>query len=117
MVTTYRNLKLTIVDKHPVFIGCVLLHQKKDWKTYSKFDYTPVTEQVSLYGLLAFGTGGEKALIDSFKKNFQFATSLRCFIHARKNLETDLSMRNISAAKKDCLHVKSIGNRSESYLD
>ena len=37
-------------------------------------------------------------MIDGFKKKFQSATSIRCFIRARKNLKTDLGMMNISVA-------------------
>ena len=43
-VTTYRNLKL--IDKEtgkaPVFIGPLLMHQHKDWKTYSHFAHTVI---------------------------------------------------------------------------
>ena len=38
-VTTYRNLKLENKARNqlPVFIGPLLMHRHKDWKTYSRF--------------------------------------------------------------------------------
>ena len=38
-VTTYRNLKLenAKTGKPPVFVGPLLMHQRKDWQAFSKF--------------------------------------------------------------------------------
>ena len=71
-VTTYRNLRLTKRDtgKPPVFIGPLLMHQSKDWKTYSKFAHRLVLENPSLESVLACGTDGEKAIFDRFQKKF-----------------------------------------------
>ena len=62
-VTTYRNLRLENknTNKPPVFIGPLLMHQHKDWKTYSKFAHTLIAEKPQLEGILACGTDGEKA--------------------------------------------------------
>lgn len=94
-VTTYRNLKLQSKNssKSPVFLGPVLLHQKKDWKTYSNFFHSLVTEKQELEGVLACGTDGEKALIDGLKKNFRFAIFLRCFLHFKENIKRELVNR------------------------
>ena len=60
-VTTYRNLRLVneTTGKPPVFIGPLLIHQHKDWKTYSKFAHALTTENPTLEGILACGTDGE----------------------------------------------------------
>ena len=91
-VTTYRNLKIENkqTSKPPVFIGPLLMHQCKDWKTYSKFAHLIKSESPVLKRILACGTDREKALIDGFKRNFHFATFLRCFIHFKDNIKREL---------------------------
>ena len=39
---------------------------------------------------MAFGTDGDKAVVEALSHNFPFTTQLRCFIHFRKNVETKL---------------------------
>lgn len=101
-VTTYRNLKLENKEtgKPPVFIGPLLMHQRKDWKTYSKFAYLLTAECPVLEGILACGTDGEKALIDGFKRHFHFATFLRCFIHFKDNIKRELGDRGFRPGEK-----------------
>ena len=96
-VTTYRNLKLykDVTKKPPVFIGQVLMHQRKDWKTYARFANSLTTECPELEGVLACGTDGEKALIDGLKRNFRFSLFLRCFIHFKDNVKRQLSERGM----------------------
>ena len=72
------------------------MHQRKDWKTYSRFANSITTERPDLEGIIACGTDGEKALIAGFKRNFRFALFLRCFI---KKLE-DTSIEDSSVYKK-----------------
>ena len=105
-VTTYRNLKLehTNTGKPPVFIGPLLMHQRKDWKTYSKFAHSLTTSKPELEGILACGTDGEKALIEGFQRNLRFAVFLRCFLHFKDNIKRELTERGITAeAKKQFL--------------
>ena len=96
-VTTYRNLKLhnKTTNTPPVFIGPLLMHQHKDWKTYARFGNFLTTECSELEGLLACGTDGEKALIDGLKRNFRLALFLRCFSHFKDNLRRELKKRGI----------------------
>ena len=88
-VTTYRYLKLEnpSTGQAPVFLGPLLMHQKKDWKPYSRFANCLVTEKPEISALLACGTDGEKAVADGFKKNVPYAIFLRCFIHYKKIIE------------------------------
>ena len=94
-VTIYRNLKLEnpSTGQEPVFIGPLLMHQKKDWKTYSRFENFLVTEKPEISALLACGTDGEKAIVDGFKRNIPYAIFLRCFIHYNKDTEERLQNR------------------------
>ena len=65
-VTTHRNFKLEnkAANQPPVFIGPLIMHQRKDWKTYSTFSNSLIAEKMELDALLACGTDGEKTLID-----------------------------------------------------
>ena len=101
-VTTYKKLKLIHkkTAKSPVFIGPILMHQSKNWKTYSKFADSLTLERPSLERILACGTDGEKPLIDGFKRNFCWAITLRCSIHMKKNIEKTLDDRKCSPLVK-----------------
>ena len=94
-VTTKRNLKLEnpSTGQAPVFIGPLLMDQKKDRKTYSRFANCLVTEKPEISAFLACGTAGEKAIVDGFKRNVPYAIFLRCFIHYKKNVEEHLENR------------------------
>ena len=89
-MTTYRNSKLEnkATNQPPVFIGLLLMHQHKDWKTYSRFVNSVIAEKMELDALLACGTDGEKALIDGFQQNFWFAKFLHCFINFKGSVKT-----------------------------
>ena len=52
----------------PVFIGPLLLHQKKDWKTYSRFANCLITKMPEIAALIASGIDGEKQLLMVFKE-------------------------------------------------
>ena len=76
-----------------MFLGPLLMHQKKDWKIYSRFANCLVTENPEISALLACGTDEEKAIVDGFKRNVPYAILLRCFIHYKKNMEEHLENR------------------------
>ena len=101
-VTSYRNLRLECkaTGQPPVFLGPMMLHQKKDWRTYSKFAYHLVNTKPELESVLACGTDGETALIDGFSRNFRYAVYLRCFIHVKDNIKRELTLRGIKADDK-----------------
>ena len=40
--------------------------------------------------MLAFGTNGDKAVVEAFAHNFPFALQLRCFVHLCRNVEEKL---------------------------
>lgn len=53
----------------------------------------------------------EKALIDGFKRNFRFATFLRCFIHFKDNIKRELSDRGFNAGEKQQFLEEIFGRR------
>ena len=101
--STYRNLKLVNpkTGKPPVFVGPLLMHQRKDWKTFSKFAHSLTMAKPELEGVLACGTDGEKALIDGFKRHMRFAIFLRCFLHFKDNIKRELTDRGITGDAKE----------------
>ena len=115
-VTTFQNHRLLYkeTDTYPVFIGPLWIHQRKDWRTYSNFAHSLITEQQELEGLIACGTDGEKALIDGFKKNFRFTLFLRCFLHFKENIQRELGKRGISGTTKQAFVDDIFGKQEES---
>lgn len=114
-VMTYRNLKLhhNATKKPPVFIGPVLMHQRKDWQTYSRFANTLITECPALEGIIACGTDGEKALINGLQRNFRFSLFLRCFIHVKDNVKRELDKRGVSSSVKKAILGEIFGTQEE----
>ena len=70
-----------------------MMHQHKDWKTFSKFSHALISAKSQLEGILACGTDGETALIKRSQRNFRFAVFLRCYIHFKENIKRELSSR------------------------
>lgn len=95
---TYRHLLLESIrtGKPPVMIGPTLIHYKKSFQTYLFFASSLIGQKKDLVKIRAFGTDGEKALIDAFSHEFRFAVHLLCFIHVRKNIKEKLSACSIS---------------------
>ena len=75
---TYRHLFLQSerTGKSPVFVGPVLIHYRQDFVTFLYFASTLVGLRRDLEKLQAFGTDGEKALINAFSHEFGFAIHL-----------------------------------------
>ena len=100
-VTTYRHLLLTTKDdihKHPVLIGPLFVHVKKDFQAYHFFASSLVSKRPELAQLQCFGTDGETALVKAFSAVFTKAVHLRCFLHFRQNIERKLQEFGVSSA-------------------
>ena len=93
---TYRHLFLQSerTGKSPVFVGPMLIHYRKDFATFLYFASTLVGLRRDLERLQAFGTDGEKALIDAFSHEFGFAIHLLCAIHLRRNVKQHMQSCN-----------------------
>ena len=96
---TYRHLLLVTrrYGKHPVFLGPVLVHYRKNFASFLFFASSLVGLRKSLEGLRVFGTDGESALVEAFAHEFRFALHLYCFIHVRSNLKRELQDRKFPA--------------------
>jgi len=95
--TTYRPLKIYSVrtGKPPVFLGPLLVHQSKTEQTYRYLGSAMKRFNPHIVHLKAFGTDGERALLNAFREEFPEADHHRCFIHLRKNIEMKLSSLGI----------------------
>ena len=90
--TTYRHclLESTRSGNSPVLIGPTMIHYRKTFHTDLFFASTLIGLRPELQGLRAFGTDGEKALVDAFSHEFRYAIHLTCFIHFRQNIKRKL---------------------------
>ena len=94
---TYRHLLLETKrsKQPPIFLGPVLIHYRKTFFTYLFFASSLVGLSPQLQGIRAFGTDGEKALIEAFSHEFRFSQHLTCFIHVRRNIKEELNKCSI----------------------
>lgn len=76
--TSYHHLMLEDVRsrKHPIILGPILVHQQKDFSSFNYFASTLVSHDRRIRNVLAFGTDGDKAVVEAFAHNFPFA--LKC---------------------------------------
>ena len=101
--------------KSPVFVGPLLMHQRKDWKTFLKLAHSLTTAKPALEGILACGTDGEKVLIDGLKRNMRFAVFLRFFLHFKDNIKRELATRSITGGVQDQF-ISDIFGKQEGFI-
>ena len=92
------------------------MHQRKNWKTYSRFANTITTECPDLQGIIVCGTNGEKALIQGFKRNFCFALFLRCFVHFKDNVKRELQDRGLSSEARKMFLADIFGRQENDTM-
>ncbi len=95
-VMSYRHLMLASrrgseKGKHPVMLGPLFIHQRKQFSSYHFFFSQLVGLRPGLQNVRAVGTDGEQALANALTTQFKVAIHLRCFLHMRGNLEAKLS--------------------------
>ena len=97
-ITTYKHLLLQdrISGKSPVMIGPVLIHQTKKTATYHSLASSMVGLCPNLVNLKVYGTDGEHAISNAFSTQFQQATHLLCFWHAKRDIQRKLHDLGIS---------------------
>ena len=87
----YQNLllKRKSTGKPPVFVGPVLIHYKKDKRSYRDFLNKLKSFRPGLQEIASFGTDGEMALVNALQSCFPKGAgkSLCCFRHFRQNVE------------------------------
>ena len=84
--------------KSPLLLGPVLVHQSTNFSTFNYFASTLVGCRPKLRQILAFGSDGDKALVEAFTHNFPYAIQLCCFIHFQRNVEEKLKSLGFSSA-------------------
>ena len=91
---SYHHLLLVSrrYGKHPVFIGPLLIHYRKNFASFLFFASSLIGLRKSLEAIRVFGTDGEIALVDAFSHEFRFSTHLFCFNHVR-NIKKELQGR------------------------
>ena len=97
---TYPHLMLqdVITKKSPLLLGPVLVHQSTNFSVFNYFASTLVGCRPKLRQVLAFGSDGDKALVEAFTHNFPYAIQLRCFIHFQRNVAEKLKNLGFSSA-------------------
>ena len=95
-------------NQPPVFIGPLLMHQHKDWKTYSRFANSLIAEKLEVDSLVACGKDGEKALTDEFQLDLQYFCTV-LFISKEKDRNLKLYIpRNISFTCREHLESQKV---------
>ena len=86
--TTYQHLMLedTVSQKHPFFLGPILVHQRKNFSAFNYLASTPTGFNKKLQDVQVFGINGDPALIEALSHSFHSAKQLRCFIHLKNNI-------------------------------
>ena len=119
---TYPHLMLQDVGtkKSPLLLGPVLVHQSLSFSAFNYFASTLIGCRPSLRQILAFGSDGDKALVEAFTHNFPYALQFRCFIHFQRNVEEKLKNLGFSSAVSqeflDDIFGKHIGNSYQEGL-
>ena len=90
--TVYRHLLIQDPrsGKSPLLLGPILVHYRKQFRSYNYFFLTLVGLKQELTAVKAIGTDGEKSLADAAIRNFPQAAHVRCFRHLQQNIERHL---------------------------
>ena len=109
-VTTYHHLMLELkgssCPKHPVLLGPLFVHVRKNFEAYHFFASTLVSKCPELRCIQCFGTDGEEALSKALSTVFPSAEHIRCFLHFRSNIESKLrSLHSQMSSWKNLLKI------------
>ena len=103
-------------------IGPMLIHQCMKFSTFNYFSGSLIGYNKQLRNILAFGTDGDKNLVEALGHNFPHALQLRCFLHFKRNVQEKL--RDLALPKQvaqqilDDIFGKREGNlRVEGLVD
>ena len=114
-VTTTQYEHLLLLNrrsaKHPVMVGPIMVHQRKEKSTYKIFADGMVAKKPELRNLLALGTDGEVALSDAFLDVCQGARHLICFNHFQNNITDHLKSVGIDEANRRLISADIFGQQ------
>ena len=117
--TTYENLHLISRrgGVHPVMIGPMLIHQKKEATTYSVLvDYLPKSRP-ELRNLRVLGTDGELALSSPFLQKCSELIHLLCFIHFKNNIVNNLKSIGVDECNRKCIVADLFGQQQGTRFE
>lgn len=99
---SYRNLSKRS-GTSPVRLGPVLIHCRKDEKTFREFLQTVVDAKPKLKEILSCGTDGEIALINAIQSVLPKADerSVRCFKHLQDNMKSAHGSFGVAGRQRD----------------
>lgn len=94
-----------------------MIHQCKNFSAFNYFASTLVGHSKKLQGIRAFGSDGDKALVDAFAHNFPSTKQLRCFIHLKRNIAEKLKERGFPSAVSDEFLADIFGKHTGSIYE
>ena len=122
-VTTYGHQMLEentpgkhMLNRHPVFVGPVCIHKKKDTQSYYNFLSTLVAKNNELRKMKAIGTDGETALSNAVLMAFENVFHLRCFNHVNNNVKNKLKDIGVSKTDKSRILTDIFGSTGDISL-
>ena len=95
MVFLHKAVVSKRTQKHPVFLGPILIHQRLNMEDYSYFAHHIQILLPALRSIKALGTDGELALAGAFRHAFPDAIHLRCFKHFQDSCDSKLQALNL----------------------
>lgn len=100
--TQYEHLLLVNRQsgKHPVMVGPLLVHQKKEKLSFKLLVDFLVDQESRLKNLRALGTDGETAISLAFKERCVFLLVLFCAIHLRRNVTDKMVALGIEESER-----------------
>lgn len=119
-IITYRNLSLCLKDEpevHPVFIGPVLIHQKRDKLTYihlaNSLKQYDIVNLYKLDRIIAFITDDDAAIHEAFKAVFPDSDYMLCRNHLLKDICRKLNEFRVDESDKNEINKKVFGGQSD----
>ena len=76
----------------PLIVGHMLVHHRKEFRSYNYFLSTLVGLKQQAAAVNAIVTDGEKTLVDAALRNFPQAAHVCCFRHLQQNVEMHLQV-------------------------
>ena len=117
--TTYENLNLVSRrgGVHPVMIGPLMIHQKKEATTYSVLVDYLLKSRPELRNLRVLGTDGELALSKSFLEKCPILIHLLCFIHVKNNILNHLKSVGVDESNRRCIIADIFGQQQGTRFE
>ena len=100
-LTTYRHLHFrTVANEHPVMIGPILLHQRKEYDSYFPLASHMVQKRKGLKNILVIGSDSEKNVYQPFMDILSNPLHQYCNIHIFQNVKEKLKGHTLLEQKE-----------------